>query len=118
MKRSPLKRKSWLKRGKPLAKVNRKRKEKRHVEAFGPQAALCRETECCVCKNILIRRVAPLSEPHHHPPRSRGGTDRDTVPLCTFHHRQSHDMGQDSFWAAYKTDWRAVRDEMRMRVAA
>ncbi len=80
MKRSPMKRGKPLHRQSRINPVNRKRRAAKKAERYGPQAALCRTLPCCACG------VCDESEPHHHPTVARGGTDRDTVPLCADHH--------------------------------
>lgn len=72
--------------------------------AFGPQARHVRKLPCVVCQR-MGKRQRMITEAHHEPPRSRGGKDRDTVPLCTGHHRQRHRMGQRSFWAFHGIAW-------------
>jgi hypothetical protein len=97
MKRTALTRRTWLRSGKPLARrtklraVNRVRLAKRRAEHFGRQAQLCRELQCAVpfCREV--------GEPHHEPPRSVGGRDRDCVPLCRFHHHERHHYGRITF---------------------
>jgi len=85
MKRTPLRRKTAMKRSsRPMAKVNRKRKAKRHAAQFGPQAQWCREQPCWVCNR------PPPSDPHHVVSRGAGGTDEHTVPLCRTCHTLTH----------------------------
>ena len=90
MKRSPLRQ-----RGRQY--------QKRHAEDFGPQAERCRGMPCCAC--VALRLLQPgRTEAHHEPPRSTGGTDRDTLPLCGYHHRLRHSQGVDSFWRSVGLD--------------
>ena len=43
-------------------------------------------------------------EVHHVKSRAAGGTYRDLVPLCLYHHRSVHDMGRDTFAARHDID--------------
>lgn len=108
MKRTPLKRKKGLKRGKPLAKVNAKRLAKRRVEQFGPQAELCRRSLCCVCvfylSNDELRAFKRNCDPHHVRSRGAGGTDSDCVPLCRAHHDEIHATGRETFEAKHRIE--------------
>lgn len=85
---------------------------KKPAPAFGPQAKRCRELPCVVCQRMRKRQPNP-TEAHHEPPRSRGGKDRDTVPLCGSHHRQRHRMGALRFWRLHGIDWPDVVRRMR-----
>lgn len=76
----------------PMKKVNASRRAERHEEDFGPQADACRELPCVRCGAL------PPSHPHHDPPRSCGGSDRDTTPLCAPCHTLRHGLGVTSFW--------------------
>lgn len=124
MKRSPLLRRSPLRRAKPLARVNVQRRAKRRALAFAEQARTCRHLPCLVCSSGWWSYPAWVSsaikgiraryedwevrcEPHHEPPRSCGGIDRHTVPLCTRHHRQRHDIGEAAFCREHNVDLRA-----------
>lgn len=107
-------------------------------EKFGPQADLCRRTECAMCwwlhrvkdqpRRFTLEGIpayAASTDPkpmggwktraHHEPPRSLGGTDEDTVPLCDKHHTRRHATTPQVFWGF--CDWTKVRDEMRRRAA-
>ena len=106
----PLRSASSLKRTKALPRTNRKRAAKRKAECFGPQAQACRETSCCV-----LHCDAP-AEPHHEPPRSLGGIDRDCVPLCREHHQRRHDTGAASFWHWCGVDFGRVKYRMQLIV--
>jgi hypothetical protein len=107
MKRSPMPRPTKpLARKAPVKRENRKRAGERRAKAFGPQSRFCRTLPCCVCGEVP-------SDPHHEPPRSVGGLDADTVPLCRKCHNRRHAQGAARFWTV---DWRAVRDELRGRV--
>lgn len=114
--------------------------------AFGPQAKLCKITECAACFAVrrwshghprsrplpwaeLLEYEDEVSVPHHEPHRSTtcSSFDCDTYPLCRTHHTDGWDCcrhrlradGPDmrSFYALLPFDWRAVVAEMRRRVA-
>jgi hypothetical protein len=115
--------------------------------AFGPQAELCRHTECAACFAVRMWRggwprdlALPWAElqtadvkvslPHHEPHRSTKGEslDRDTMPLCAAHHTDGngdtvrHLLRSDAidsarFYALLPFDWRAVVAEMQRRTA-
>jgi hypothetical protein len=126
-----MKRKTPMRRGRPLARVNKERAAKRRAECFGPQAELCRVMPCLVCNDIgsgTARRIAfslatgwprlwPLADPHHEPPRSIGGKDGDTVPLCREHHTERHTIGRSAFERLHGVDLRAVAKAIRESVA-
>ena len=118
LKRTPLARgSSTLSRGEGLkrtsiAKVNRKRKARVDAETFGVQAEWCRSQACCCCG------APDPSDPHHEPPRSVGGKDRHTLPMCRKCHRLRHDRGVETFWCELSpvrllAARAAVRDAMR-----
>lgn len=111
------------------------RAKRRKAEQFADQADLCRMLPCCACRTLtrqIVRSVliarsvgwygpeSRVSDPHHEPPISQGGKDRDTVPLCTRHHRQRHDLGHAPFELKHAVRLEptaamiaAVRDEQR-----
>jgi hypothetical protein len=74
-------------------------------------------------------RVLGKSVPHHEPMRgwSCKSGDEDTLPMCDAHHTEGWEVvrhreppGPTSGLNIYRyvgIDWRAVRDEMRRRVA-
>lgn len=64
---------------------------------FGPQARRCRSLPCAVCTFHRRAQTTP-TDPHHEPPRSRGGTDADALPLCRTCHDLRHARGVVSFW--------------------
>lgn len=125
-----LKRKTPIRRGRPLARVNKERAAKRRAECFGPQAELCRQMMCCACSlaapsayghaaRIRLAGGWPImgSDPHHEPPRSIGGKDGDTVPLCRAHHTERHTIGRPAFERKYGVDLRAIAKAIRESVA-
>lgn len=105
-----------LRRSTPLRARNPKRAAKRLAENFGPQAKLCRRLPCCVCEHTSEKQIGE-SVPHHDPTRAAGGTDRDTMPMCTPHHAQVHVQGRTTFWARVGINPRTVIESMRRRVA-
>lgn len=122
MQRSELKRATPLRRYTPMGRrvgpkqVNKKRKAKRFARDFGEQSDFVRTQPCCVCLHECRAQTSP-TEVHHEPPRSCGGRDRDTLPLCTEHHRRRHDIGVSSFWEQSGVHWRDVRNKMHNREA-
>lgn len=99
-KRSPLSRSGRIK---PVGRRGAKLKRMQ----FGEQASHCRESPCCVCG------APPPSDPHHEPPRSRGGLDSDTAPLCRSCHRRRHELGSaEAFEAETGVDLVAVAKEI------
>lgn len=133
MKRSPLTRRTPLERTGYIKKRNAKRADLRRARDFGPQSELCRRCECVACfaewfakhypEDPPPTRVLEFTEPrgtvpHHIPSRGAGGTDADTVPLCTRHHDESHAIGQDSFWSRCGVDPEAVKARLREMVAS
>ena len=105
MRRTPLHRKTRLKR------VNRERLARRREKEFGPQSELCRRSPCCVraC-------VGPMVVPHHWISRAAGGTDSACVPLCWYHHRLVHEQGVILFQEWFGVDFAAVAASMAAKV--
>ncbi len=169
MRRDPQKLVEWQQRSRHQIKARPKNKPRRvahpfplpepgqvitladvahELHAFGPQAELCRRTECAACFAVRMwaagyRRDQALpwamlrtadervSDPHHEPHRGLRGKslDRDTMPLCRRHHTdgvghcvrhriRSDKLDAASFYKLLPFDWRAVVAEMRRRVAA
>jgi hypothetical protein len=123
VKRTPLARKTPIRPGKRIRKVNAKRAAERRAECFGRQADLCRRLPCVACawphhitwrdavRLTLDRGEAialPTAEPHHEPPRSCGSVDKDCTPLCRLHHTERHTLGRKGFEEAHGVDLRAV----------
>jgi hypothetical protein len=79
-----------------LPRSNRKRRRERFKQDFAEQAAACRVMRCVVPGCTSTR-----SQPHHEPPRSCGGADKDTVALCPDHHTLGpdarHNIGEHEF---------------------
>ena len=95
MRRTPLKRKSWIRRSNPA------RKAKRYARDFGPLADYVRGLDCCACG------AAGPVDPAHVRSRGAGGhawTDDgrgNIIPLCRACHGLQHAKG-----------WAALADEM------
>lgn len=113
---TPLRRTALARRRKPLPKLNRRRAAQRRARDFGEQAEFVRTQPCCVCSHMGWVQDSP-TDVHHEPPRSCGGRDRDTLPLCRGCHRRRHEIGTIWF-SAIKLDWRDVVRRMRDRDAA
>lgn len=113
LRRTPLRRTSLARRRKPVRRVNAKRRAFRRERDFGEQAAFVREQPCCVCTHMGWVQDS-RTDVHHEPPRSCGGRDRDTMPLCRGCHRRRHEIGTIWF-SAIKLDWRDVVRRMRAR---
>ncbi len=77
---------------KPLNKVNRRRAKEARSRDFSEQAVACRKLPCIACG------CAGPSQAHHEPPRSVGGEDGNTVPLCAHCHARRHTVGPVTFW--------------------
>lgn len=92
------------------------RGRRRMQAAFAEQAARCRKLPCCVC--AWLRRVQSTpTEAHHEPPRSRGGIDKDTVPLCRGCHATRHAKGVETFWREAGVELAAVLEAVRLGTA-
>lgn len=108
MKRTPLRRgtkrlkRSWLN---PTGKKAHRRRLR--AAQFGEQAGLCRRSPCSACG-----RRAP-SDPHHVIPRSRGGLDEHTIPLCRSCHRHVHSMGEATFQRIFGVNFIAIAAQMQ-----
>jgi hypothetical protein len=102
VKRTPLKRKSWIRRSNP------DRKAKRYARDFGPLADYVRGLDCCACG------AAGPSDPAHVRSRGAGGhawTDDgrgNIIPLCRACHGRQHAKG----WSALDPGGRAWGEAM------
>ena len=128
MNRSPLRRKTPLARGSVLARKappkrsarrlkprsNRASAKARRAAQEGPQWRLCHTLPCCSCG----LKGPGAVHGHHEPPRSRGGLDHDTLPLCYRCHERRHRMGARAFWASCSRDPAAILADLRALVAA
>ncbi len=108
LRRSRLRRKTGLKNRTPMRKRNAKRATARRARDFGKPAELVRRMPCCNCG------AAGKSDPHHEPPRSRGGTKDDLCALCRTCHNARHAAGSlAAFMAAGGVDLR--REALKVR---
>ena len=68
---------------------------------------------CCICKR---RPTTRKNDAHHVKTFGAGGTERDVIPLCRYHHQMFHQMfhqmGRWSFqsWAGFNLQ--ALADEI------
>ncbi len=130
-RKTPLRRTGGPKRRSRMPRRNEERAAKRRAECFGEQADACRTMPCCVCwwgmyahpDGSLSHREKAVeigvfcSDPHHEPPRSCGGKDGDTVPLCREHHDERHRIGRSAFERVHGVDLRAVAKSIRDELA-
>jgi hypothetical protein len=112
LKRTP------LKRGKPVNRVNRKRRVARSKAAFGDKAAWIRMEPCAVfehgrglndCNHMAKREAA------HVKSRGAGGTSTHMIPLCNLHHAEQHAVGIQTFATKYGLDLEALAAEYERR---
>lgn len=83
-----------------LKPVNKERAAAAREEDFGPQSLACDRLPCFACAR------KDCSVAHHEPPRARGGTDSDCIPLCDLTrmngkpgcHQRRHNVGEVTFW--------------------
>lgn len=90
----------WLSRKVPIKARNAKRAKAKYEDAFGPPGFV----EFVHQRGCLVARASGTTEGclgavevAHVVPRSRGGSWRQTVGLCTGHHREQHAVGLDTF---------------------
>ncbi len=102
MKRTPLARKSSLKRGGRVKPINAKRRKSEFARTYGSKArvAWVKSLPCLVCG------MGPSENAHV----VNGGTGRKgdcyaIVPLCSDHHWQSHHFG----WSSLGNKWTDAR---------
>jgi hypothetical protein len=111
MKRTPLRpgkpldRSSELQRKTRLRARNPERKAREFARCYGSEARVeaVRAMPCCVPG--CVRRP---SQNAHVRSKGAGGTWRDVVPLCAYHHAIQHRMGILTFEREYDTDLRAI----------
>ena len=89
-----------MKRKAGVKRVNRDRMARRYTQAFGPHAEYIRTLPCAVASEECEGRT----EAAHVRSRGAGGTAKDLVGLCHFHHRQQHDMGVTTFQRTHSID--------------
>ena len=107
--------KSAPKRRTPPCKRNPERAAKRKKEAFGEgKADWIRGQECFVARFGTCEGVTAMGhktvelpsclgdiEAMHARSRGAGGTAKDLVPACAYHHRNSHTQGVRTFERKY-----------------
>jgi len=99
-------RKRLARRTRPRSKGGRRFK---HAKRDPAKLAWVRRYECCVACLALIRAGGVASsplfracDPHHEPPRSRGGGDDQVCALCPTHHEsRTSRLNRRSFEALY-----------------
>lgn len=112
--REYLKRHVGLTRKTPLRPKNPDRAKERWERAFHSRERVrwVSRRPCLVCG----RRP---SQNAHVKSRAAGGTYRDVVPLCRYHHRRQHEVGIETFQGMYTLDLaaeaRRVDDEWEQR---
>jgi hypothetical protein len=108
LKRSPLRPKPRdpSKEARSKAKARKRARERYEKDFGGPHADWVRERGCEVCGCMIP------AESHHDPYRSKGGTAKDLVGLCSCHHRTGklarHNMSLARFNQTWGTDLRAA----------
>lgn len=92
MKRTPLQRKTELKRGKPLKQTAPKKKKPKAVPTDIYRQVLARDGGCVA--RALVPDVACRGriDPHHALMKSQGGKDTldDLIAVCRAHHEHIH----------------------------
>lgn len=124
-------------RAKPMPKVNRKRKAKRHAVTFGEQADLCRAMTCCGCCPAVYATPESIAEeianarrwraldvrfcdPHHTKTVGAGGRDEHCVPVCRDCHMEIHapNSGPKTFDGRRGIDSRAIAAAIRRAISS
>lgn len=100
MKRTP------LRRGKGVRRVNRERLAWLRELQFGGWAKEIQQMPCAVCSE------PPPSQAHHVRSRAAGGTKSSLVPLCLYCHAELHALGRITFAEKYNVDLAAVAAEL------
>lgn len=92
MKRSPLKRKTAIKRNTPLKAVSKKRRGQRGVPQEIYAAVVLRDRSCIAERLVPTLNCWGRLDPHHKQRRSQGGEDtiENLVLLCRAHHDWVH----------------------------
>lgn len=88
----------------PMKRSNRRRRAATYARNFGERGAAVREMPCLLAPTGGCRG---RTEAAHATARGMGGHNgdrRSLVPLCTWHHRASGDMGAITFAAKYRID--------------
>ncbi len=112
-RKSRLKRTGSLSRGGRINPRNEERAEERYQRDFGRKADWIRGLCCVACGHHPV-------DPHHEPPRSRGGTKENLVPLCPGHHTvkdvSRHKLGSvERFREVHGVDLRAEAERLDRR---
>jgi hypothetical protein len=68
-----------------------------------------RQLPCVVCGNHIETEAAHIRFADRRAAKSYTGKqqkpdDRWAIPLCSFHHRQQHNIGEHEFWKHYGLD--------------
>jgi hypothetical protein len=121
VKRSP------MKRGKAINKVNRARAAKRKARAFGDKASWIRAMSCVVRQRALDIAFDGWTDPEgmilcggpievaHAKSRGAGGTSAHAVALCKRHHAQQHNVGIQTFERRYSIDLLGIARSLEKR---
>jgi hypothetical protein len=112
MKRTALKRKASLRRGKPLARTgklkprNSSRSTAARAQDFGEEGKAVAAMPCLI--------TGDAAEPAHIVSRGASGGRFDIIPLRPDLHREQHQIGIKSFAAKYGLDLRAEADRIAL----
>ncbi len=103
-----------MKRKKRLPAVNTIRKQALWKKQYGaaPYVEALHKEGCAVSGCSPTSTSRRKIECAHHPSRAAGGTWRDMIPLCYYHHRVQHDVGVVTFETHYGIDFKAVATAM------
>ena len=100
----------------PVKKVNKERAKSARARDFDVQAEACYHQPCYACGRERA------SMPHHEPPRKRGGTDKDCVPLCDILvlgvdgcHQDRHRVGEKTFWNELGRTPQEAKEHVRLQ---
>ena len=87
-------------------------KDKKHLDWI-------RQQPCCICGRIDTEaahiRTASLAHGKQHTGMAEKPSDKWTLPLCNYHHREQHGMNELAFWKAYNIDPFMLAIKMRER---
>ncbi len=67
---------------------------------------------CSLCGRQIPRRLITR---HHLLPKSRGGTNQDTVPMCRPCHKQLHVLFDNQSLARELSDLKSLRESPEMQ---
>jgi hypothetical protein len=112
MKRTPLRRKSSLSRVSRIPRVNRERKSKNWIRAYGSveRVEWVKQQGCVVCGRIPSLNAHTIT----------GGTGRKAdakyiIPLCALDHAVLHIVGRACFEAEYGINLESLAAEYESR---